>query len=109
MNMETVMKLFISLVLVTLFATPAVAEQYSQEKQAQLDASCEVAREKKLTPIREQLVDECIANRELPSSEECTRFYADYGERMGRRAPLFYDLPECVEAFDYQQSVRSAD
>lgn len=103
------MKLFISLVLFTALATPAVAARYSQEKQAELDASCEVAREKKLTPIREQLVDECIANKELASSEECTVFYADYGARMGRRAPLFYDLPECVEAFDYQQSVRNLD
>ena len=107
--METVMKLLISLVLFTLLTTPAVAERYSQEKQMQLDARCEDAREKKLIPIREQLVDECVANGELPNNQECKRFYANYGERMGRRAPLFYDLPECVEAFDYQQSVRSPD
>jgi hypothetical protein len=28
---------------------------------------------------------------------------------MGGRAPLFYDLPECVTAFEFQQSVRSPD
>ena len=103
------MRSFISLVLFALLITPAMAEQYSEKKQAELDARCEVAREEKLIPIRQQFVDECVANKELPSLEECKRFYADYGGRMGQRAPLFYDLPECVEAFEYQQSVRSSD
>lgn len=103
------MKFFISLVLFALLITPAMAKQYSEKKQAELDASCEVAREKKLIPIRQQFVDECVANKELPSLEECKRFYVDYGGRMGQRAPLFYDLPECVAAFEYQQSVRSSD
>ena len=107
--MEPVMKHLIFVVLCALLATPALAEQYSAEKQAQLDGQCEVAREKKLIPLRQQFVDECVANGELPSLEECQRFYADYGGRMGRRAPLFYDLPECVEAFDYRQSVRNPD
>ena len=104
--MVLVMKIIISIMLVALLVSPAAAEQYSEKKQAQLDAECEVAREKKLIPLRQQFVDEGVANKELPSLEECKRFYADYGGRMGQRPPLFYDLPECVEAFDYRQSVR---
>ena len=36
----------------------------------------------------------------------CERFYADYGAATGNRGPLFYDLPECEAAFDYQNSQR---
>jgi hypothetical protein len=31
-------------------------------------------------------------------------FYSDFGAQSGHRAPLFYDLPECVKAFEYQNS-----
>lgn len=109
MSVEPGMKYLYFFVVITLVATPALAKQYSAEKQAQLDGKCEVAREKKLIPVRQQFVDECVSNKELPSLEECRRFYADYGGRMGQRPPLFYDLPECVEAFDYRQSVRRGD
>jgi hypothetical protein len=47
-----------------------------------------------------------VTNHEQPSREACEDFYADYGGRMGGRAPLFYDLPECVKAFEFQQGVR---
>ncbi len=103
------MKYVICLVLLALLSSPVLAKESREDKQAQLDGKCEVARQKKLVPIRKQLVDECVANKEFPSREECTRFYADYGARTGQRAPLFYDLPECVSAFEYQQSARSPD
>ena len=99
----------LSVVLVLLVFTPAVANQSREDKQAKLDAACEVARQKKLTPMKEKFVGECVANKELPSREECVTFYADYGNRMGGRAPLFYDLPDCVTAFEYGQSSRSSD
>jgi hypothetical protein len=98
--------LFITLVMLV---PAAPAKQSREQEQARLDAACETAREIKLKPLREKFVDECVVNKELPSREECTRFYADYGGRMGNRAPLFYDLPECVAAFDYQQGARSPD
>ncbi len=59
--------------------------------------------------MRKEYIAECVTNNELPSQEECEQFYADYGERMGRHAPLYYDLPECVEAFEFQQGARSPD
>jgi len=101
------MKYVISIVLVLILSNPALAKESREKKQAQLDGACEVARQKKLMPMRKKFVEECVANKELPSRQECERFYADYGNRMGGRAPLFYDLPECVTAFDYRQSQRN--
>lgn len=72
-------------------------------KQAKLDQACETAREKKLAPEREGFIQECIANKERPDAESCERFYADYGNQSGNRAPLYMDLPQCVEAFNFQQ------
>ena len=102
-------QVILSFILALLIASPALAKESRQDKQGRLDGACEVARQKKLAPIRKQIVEECVANKELPSRKECERFYSDYGQRMGGRAPLFYDLPECVEAFEFQQSARSSD
>jgi hypothetical protein len=93
----------LSAALISLLIGPALAEESREAKQARLDAVCEAARQAKLAPLRYEYIGECVTNKELPSKQECERFYADYGERMGRRAPLYYDLPECVTAFDFQQ------
>ncbi len=70
-----------------------------------LNAACEAAREKKLAPLRTQYIQECIS-QQGNDPEYCRRFYADYGQRSGKRAPLFLDLPECVEAFEFQKTHR---
>jgi hypothetical protein len=59
--------------------------------------------------MRKKFEDECVTTRELPSRAECERFYADYGGRMGGRAPLFYDLPESVAAFEFLQGNQNPD
>ena len=101
-------QVFLSILLMLLVANPALAKESRQDKQGRLDGACEVERQKKLAPMRKQFVEECVANKEFPNRKECERFYSDYGQRMGGRAPLFYDLPECVEAFEFQQSARSS-
>jgi hypothetical protein len=101
-----------SLIVCTLFtvilsgipATGVMAGDERDQKQAELDAACEQAREQKLAPLREKFVQECVQNKEQDSREACVTFYADYGGQSGNRAPLFYDLPACVTAFDYQNS-----
>ena len=105
--MKILFKIIMLMILSSTLVPVSLAQASREQEQARLDAACEAAREKKLKPMREKLVDECVSNKEFPSREECSRFYADYGGRMGNRAPLFYDLPECVAAFDYQQSARS--
>jgi hypothetical protein len=76
-------------------------------RQADLDAVCEAARQEKLTVVRAEYVEECIAKKQRPDRESCERFYADYGESAGgNQVPLFYDLPECAKANDYRRSYR---
>ena len=75
-------------------------------QQAQLDAACEAARESRLAPEREKYIDECVRDKIKENREACERFYSDYGARMGDRAPLYYDLPECVSAFEFRKSYR---
>ena len=103
------MKPLLTIVLIMLASSPALADESRAAKQAQLDAACEAARQERLAPIRQKYVDECVAGKELPSRQECERFYTDYGERTGRKAPLFYDLPECVEAFNFHQGNEDPD
>lgn len=99
----------LSMVLVTLsFPMMAQASETEREAiQAELDAACEAARDQKLVPLREKMVDVCLEEQEFESQEECEDYYANYGERAGGRNALFYDLPACVKAFEYAQSERS--
>ena len=89
-----------------ILATDAPADRNRDAKQAELDAVCEQARQVKLAPMRERYVEDCVTNKEQPDRKSCEVFYADFGAQSGRRAPLFYDLPECVEAFEFQNSQR---
>ena len=91
-----------ALVLLTAMAAPAFG-RWSEEKQAEMDAACEVAREARLAPMRAEFVEECVEKKQKEDRAACERFYADYGARSGNRAPLFYDLPECEEAFNYRR------
>ena len=75
-------------------------------KQTELDAACERAREQKLAPLRAQFVEECVREKQQQSRKACEAFYADYGAQSGNRAPLYYDLPECAEAFEHQKGQR---
>lgn len=96
----------LTLMLGVAIAGDAAADRNRDQKQAELDAVCEAAREAKLAPLREKFVEECVRNKERPDRRSCEVFYADYGAQSGNRAPLFYDLPECVEAFEFQNSQR---
>ena len=70
-----------------------------------LDNACAEAREARLAPLRQQYIQECVQKYEK-DSDYCRRFYRDYGAALGDRAPLFYDLPECIEAFEYRKHHR---
>lgn len=97
------LQVLLSVVFIALLINPALARESREEKQARLDAACEAARQEKIAPLRQQVIEDCVANKELPSRTECERFYAPYGERTGRKAAMFYDLPECVTAFNFNQ------
>ena len=95
-----------------MMVSPAVqADKLGKErdaKQAELDAACEVVRQKKLVLVRAELVEECVETKRLPDRATCERFYVDYGESSANQAPLFYDLPECEKAHEYRRSYRSS-
>ena len=90
-----------------LFSTTSIGSDGDrQAKQEQLDAQCEAARERKLAPERVRFIEECVKEKQRSDRTACERFYSDYGAQSGNRAPLYYDLPECVEAFDFRNSLR---
>jgi hypothetical protein len=88
----------------TVMASGGAAEE--AVTQEQLDAECEAAREPKLAPERAKFIEECVENKQRPDRAACERFYSDYGGQSGKRAPLYYDLPECVRAFEFSRSTR---
>ena len=102
MSKTYIFKYGISAAIMALTILVALPTQAKSE-QAKLDAACEAAREKQLAPLRAGFIEECIEKKQRPDRAACERFYADFGNQSGNRAPLFYDLPECVEAFDYRR------
>jgi len=87
-------------------ANAVETERDRKAKQAELDAICEQARQRNIAPLREKMIRECVDKEQRPDRASCERFYADYGERTGSQDPLFYDLPECVKAYEYRRSYR---
>jgi len=92
---------------ILLLSNVTANEKERDLKQKELDTACAAAREMKLAPLRQGYIDECIEKKKKDQAD-CERFYSDYGNQTGNKAALFYDLPECVEAFDYKKSYRQA-
>jgi hypothetical protein len=78
-------------------------EQLDVQQRA-LDEQCQIAREKILSVERAQYVEECIQDGSRGARKECERFYADYGDATESRPQLHLDLPECVEAYEFQRN-----
>lgn len=89
--------LFLSLLVLPGLATSAPPNQEA------LDAACEAARQVKIEKDKVFLVEECVEKKLQRDRASCERFYADHGAQSGRRAPLYYDLPECVAAFENRE------
>ena len=81
-------------------------EEERKAKQAELDATCEAARQVEIIAARAQLVEECVDKKQRPDRESCERFYASYGQNSPNGPALFYDLPACVTAHEYSRSYR---
>lgn len=75
------------------------------KKQADLDRRCESAREVILAPVRKEIYYECMqASRRTDAAADCERRAADYNANRNGGAPRYYDIQECVTAFEYRQS-----
>jgi hypothetical protein len=89
----------ILLIFMTAIGNGLATANETQGYQAELDAACETARQAALAPSRSEIYQECI-EKFKKSAVVCEEEAAGYnGNRVGR-SPLFYDLPECVAAFE---------
>lgn len=73
------------------------------------DHACEAAREKKLKPLRQEAIKDCVTNKKL-EHKYCEKFYSTFGDaryvKNGMRPPMFSYLPECEKALKYKRSYR---
>lgn len=103
------MKILLALTIAIALTFPFVSMSSDRDRQAtqeRLNAECEAARELELAPERTKFIEECVEKQQRSDRAACERFYSDYGAQSGNRAPLYYDLPECVKAFEFQRSHR---
>lgn len=105
--------LFATVIALALLAlvTPARAQSDAELKRLdELDRRCVEAREAKLAPMRAERIERCVREEKRPR-DICTVEYSTWGESStthngGTRPGLFYDLPECVAAFEARQHYR---
>lgn len=80
----------------------------------ELDNRCDVARERKISPLRKEEIEKCKADKSN-DPDWCDRFFNDYGEggrtvHGAMRPRMFDDLPECVDALNERnRRARSGD
>jgi hypothetical protein len=97
------MRNFIIVIFITtlvFLSNNASAKQTTQEK---LDEACENARTVALAPLRKVAYKECMAKGNK-SEAVCKKEASDYNGNRVNRTPMFYELPECVKAFEYKKS-----
>jgi len=104
----TRLALLVLLAVVSLPARPQTAAE--MKRLAELDAICEAARERKLAPLRAERTERCVREEKRPL-EACRAENAHWGNTSairgrGARAGMFYDLPECLAAFEARQAYR---
>lgn len=88
-------------VVTSILLTLSINAFAKKDVQAELDKNCEEARDIKLKPQRTVIYNECI-NKFKKDKKTCEADAAAYnGNRIGG-APMFYELPPCVKAFDYR-------
>jgi len=104
----------IHFLLLTLMLTITVSSQAGttkkarEAKQAELDATCEMVRQEKIDHARAEYIEECVETKQRADRTSCEHFYADYGNASANRAPIFYDITECIEAHDFRKSYRNS-
>ena len=72
------------------------------KQQVLLDQQCEKDRYIALAPRRKEIYQECL-NVFKKSEKVCKEDAAAYNGNRINGAPLFYEKPSCVKAFDYKK------
>jgi len=95
--------------LLALVAPAGAQSDAALKRLDELDRQCEQAREAKLAPMRAERIERCVRDEKRPR-DECTAELSTWGNtqtvRGGSRTGMFYDLPECVAAFEARQRYR---
>ncbi len=88
----------------TVPAAERYTEQERQRTQHRLDQACEYARRIKLIPIRQELYESCVDKGK--DEAFCYDDAISYNGERRNGAPMFYELPDCVKAFEYRRTHR---
>jgi hypothetical protein len=105
------------IVLIYSLALPVISEASSLQA---LERQCETARERQIAPLRQDAINQCMADRasgnrgsrnSRDAREYCERFYADFGQggrtqSGGFRQRMFHDIPECQAFYDAERASR---
>jgi len=82
--------------------TASLSVHAESKKQAELDIACEKARQVALTPRKKEIYNECL-NKFKKSKAICADEANVYNGNRINGAPLFYELPACVKAFEFRK------
>jgi len=85
----------------SLYSSTLLANAKKTE-QAKLDKACESARQEALAPIKKEIYQECITKFKKDKSV-CQRQADAYNGNRINGAPMFYELPACVKAFEFRK------
>ena len=107
--MKPLLSLPFALALLALAAPARAQSEVELKRLDELDRQCEQAREAKLAPMRAERIERCVREDKRPR-DECNTELSSWGNtqtvRGGSRTGMFYDLPECVAAFEARQRYR---
>jgi hypothetical protein len=80
------------------------AETIDRDKGAELMEECQVQRQEKIAPLKEEAIENCVSKR-LRDRAGCEDYNRNFGERSVAGAPtgMFWDLPVCEKAIAAQQ------
>lgn len=93
-------KLLSALTLLCIMVSISFSATANEDQQQKLDKACEDDRLVKLEPLRKNIYKEC---QNLGKNEStCKSEAAAYNGNRINGAPRFYELPSCVQAFEYR-------
>ncbi len=91
----------ITISLITLYSSTVLANTTKIE-QARLDKVCESSRQKALEPRKKEIYQECLTKFKKDKSV-CQQEADAYNGNRINGAPMFYELPACVKAFEFRK------
>ena len=86
------------------------AEEITRDEALELMEECQKQREENIAPLREQAIEDCVTNRRR-DREYCERFNRTFGNARpraggGMTRGMFWELPDCQDAFAAEQFFR---